>query len=318
MNIFIIGGAGYIGSHMAKIAHNAGHKVITLDNLSTGHQSSVLYGEFEFCDILNSFELDKLFKKHNPDAVMHFSACSIVGESVINPHKYYQNNITGSLNLFKAMVDNNCKKLIFSSSAAIFGNPQYIPIDEKHPKKPINPYGRSKLMIEEILEDFDKAYGLKYVSLRYFNAAGHDPDGELRELHNPETHLLPIIMQAVNGERDYVSIYGDDFDTHDGTCIRDYIHVNDLAVAHLEALNYINQNKSKSNSFNLGNGIGFSVKEVLSKVKATTGKDFKIIKEERREGDPAVLISCSNKASKELKFSPSFDTLESIIKTLDF
>ena len=224
MKIFIVGGAGYIGSHMVKIAHKAGHDVITLDNLSTGHQDAVLYGKFELCDILDTAKLDKLFKKHTPDAVMHFSAYSLVGESMANPYKYYNNNVSGTLSLLKAMIDNNCMKLIFSSSAAIFGNPEYIPIDEDHPKDPINPYGKSKLMVEEILKDFESAYGLKYVSFRYFNAAGHDPEGELSERHDPETHLLPIIMQAANGQRDSVSIFGNDYDTNDGTCVRDYIH----------------------------------------------------------------------------------------------
>ena len=176
MKIFIVGGAGYIGSHMVKIAHKAGHDVITLDNLSTGHQDAVLYGKFELCDILDTAKLDKLFKKHTPDAVMHFSAYSLVGESMADPYKYYNNNVSGTLSLLKAMIDNNCMKLIFSSSAAIFGNPEYIPIDEDHPKDPINPYGKSKLMVEEILKDFESAYGLKYVSFRYFNAAGHDPE----------------------------------------------------------------------------------------------------------------------------------------------
>jgi UDP-glucose 4-epimerase len=316
MKIFIIGGAGYIGSHMVKIAHMAGHDVITLDNLSTGYQDAVLYGEFEFCDILNSEELDRVFKKHNPDAVMHFSAYSLVGESIIDPYKYYNNNVSGTLSLLKAMIDNNCKKFIFSSSAAIFGNPEYLPIDEGHPKQPINPYGKSKLMVEEILKDFDMAYGLKYVSFRYFNAVGHDPEGELSERHDPETHLLPIIMQVVNGKRESVSIYGMDYDTKDGTCIRDYIHVNDLADAHLRGLDYLNNSNSQSTEFNLGNGNGFSVKEVIQKVKDITNKDFKVLKEKRRDGDPSILIANDKKARSDLNFRTSFDNLEKIIETL--
>ena len=316
MRIFIVGGAGYIGSHMVKIAHKAGHDVITLDNLSTGHQDAVLYGEFELCDILDTTKLDKLFKKHKPDAVMHFSAYSLVGESMTDPYKYYNNNVSGTLSLLKTMIDNDCMKFIFSSSAAIFGNPEYIPIDESHPKNPINPYGKSKLMVEEILKDFESAYGLKYVSFRYFNAAGHDPEGELSERHNPETHLLPLIMQAANGQRDSVSIFGNDYETTDGTCIRDYIHVNDLADAHLKGLDYLNQSESPSAEFNLGNGNGFSVKEVIQQVKDVTGKDFKVLEEGRRDGDPSTLIASDDKARKILELKTSFSSLEKIIETL--
>ena len=316
MKIFIIGGAGYIGSHTVKIAHMAGHDVITLDNLSTGHQDAVLYGEFEFCDILNSKELDRVFKKHKPDAVMHFSAYSLVGESMIDPYKYYNNNVSGTLSLLKVMIDNNCKKFIFSSSAAIFGNPEYIPIDESHPKNPINPYGKSKLMVEEILKDFKCAYGLKYVSFRYFNAAGHDPDGQLSERHDPETHLLPIIMQTANGQRESVSIFGNDYDTNDGTCIRDYIHVNDLANAHLQGLNYLNKSGSSSAEFNLGNGDGFSVKEVIQQVKKITQKDFKVVEGKRRNGDPAILIASNQNAKAKLKIELRYPSLKDIIKTV--
>ena len=317
MKIFIIGGAGYIGSHMVKIAHKAGHEVFTLDNLSTGHQDAVLYGEFEFCDILDTLELDRLFKKHKPDAVIHFSAFSLVGESVTDPYKYYHNNVSGTLSLLKSMIDNNCNKFIFSSSAAIFGNPEYIPIDEDHPKSPINPYGKSKMMVEEILKDFDTAYGLKYVSFRYFNAAGHDPEGELKERHDPETHLLPIIMQAANGQRDSVSIFGDDYDTKDGSCVRDYIHVNDLADAHLRGLDYLSNNTSQSSEFNLGNGKGFSVKEVIQKVKDMTSKDFKVLVEGRRGGDPSTLVASDIKARKVLKLKANFSEIEKIIQTLN-
>ena len=316
MRLFIIGGAGYIGSHMVKVAYRAGHEVITLDNLSTGHQDAVLYGDFEFCDILDLDRLNRLFAQYKPDAVMHFSAYSLVGESMAEPYKYYNNNVSGTLSLLKAMIDNDCMKFIFSSSAAIFGNPEYIPIDESHPKNPINPYGKSKLMVEEILKDFESAYGLKYVSFRYFNAAGHDPDGKLSERHDPETHLLPIIMQAANGQRDSVSIFGNDYDTTDGTCVRDYIHVNDLANAHLKGLDYLNQSESLRAEFNLGNGNGFSVKEVVQQVKDITGKNFKVLVEGRRDGDPPTLIASDNKAKKELNLSSDYASLESIIKTL--
>ncbi len=316
MKLFIIGGAGYIGSHMVKIAHQAGHDVITIDNLSTGHQDAVLYGEFELCDILDTTKLDKLFKKHKPDAVMHFSAYSLVGESMTDPYKYYNNNVSGTLSLLKVMIDNDCMKFIFSSSAAIFGNPEYIPIDENHPTNPINPYGKSKLMVEEILKDFEFAYGLRYVSFRYFNAAGHDPEGELSERHDPETHLLPIIMQAANGQRESVSIFGNNYDTSDGTCVRDYIHVNDLANAHLKGLDYLNKNESSSAEFNLGNGHGFSVKEVVQQVKDITGKDFVVIEDSRRDGDPSTLIASDTKAKEKLGLEINFTTLNKIIDTL--
>lgn len=316
MKIFIVGGAGYIGSHMVKMAYKANHQVITIDNLSTGHKDSVLFGKFEFCDILDSKRLDKLFNLYNPDVVMHFSAYSSVGESVIDPYKYYHNNVVGTLNLLKSMIDNDCKKFIFSSSASIFGNPDYIPIDEVHPKRPINPYGKSKLMVEEILKDFESAYDLKYVSFRYFNAAGHDPEGELSEKHEPETHLLPLILQAVNGQRDSINIYGNDYDTRDGTCIRDYIHVNDLVNAHLKGLEYLNNSDTSSAEFNLGNGNGYSVKEIIQKVKELTQKDFKVLETARRDGDSAVLIASSDKARKQLEIGRDFIDIEKIIKTL--
>lgn len=316
MKIFIIGGAGYIGSHMVKIAHKAGHDVVTIDNLSTGHQDAVLYGGFELCDMLDSDKLDKIFKKYKPDAVMHFGAYSIVGESVSDPYKYYNNNVSGTLNLLRSMIENNCMKIIFSSSAAIFGNPEYIPIDEEHPKNPINPYGKTKLIVEEMLKDFDLAYGLKYVSLRYFNAAGHDPEGELTERHHPETHLLPIIMQAANGYRKSVSIFGNDYETEDGSCIRDYIHVNDLANAHLQALEYLNNISMPSTEFNLGNGNGFSVKEVVDIVKEITNKEFLVEEKGRRDGDPPILIASEKKAKKILKYKKNFSTLRKIIQTL--
>ena len=316
MKIFIIGGAGYIGSHMVKIAHLAGHSVVTIDNLSTGHRDAVLHGEFENCDLLNSKKLDSLFKKYKPDAVMHFGAFSLVGESMTEPNKYYQNNVIGTLNLLNVMIENNCMKFVFSSSASVYGDPEYIPIDERHPKKPINPYGKSKLMVEEILKDFDAAYGLKFVSFRYFNAAGHDPDGELSERHDPETHLLPYIVKAARVKNESVSIFGVENDTKDGTCIRDYIHVNDIADAHLLGLNYLNKDKQQSTVFNLGNGKGFSVREVIDKVKDITKKNFKVIEKDGRKGDPSVLVADDTKARKLLKFKPKFKSLEEIIKTL--
>jgi UDP-glucose 4-epimerase len=233
-----------------------------------------------------------------------------------DPYKYYNNNTVGTLNLLKAMIDNDCKNFIFSSTAAVFGNPEYTPIDEKHPKAPINPYGKSKLMIEQMLEDFDTAYGLKYVVFRYFNAAGHDLDGELSERHDPETHLLPLIMQTVRGEREAISIYGNDYDTKDGTCVRDYIHVNDLSRVHLQGVEYLLDGAKESKVYNLGNGEGFSVKEIIEKVKEITNKEFKVLEEGRRAGDPATLIASSQRAKEELGFAPQIDKVDDIIKTL--
>lgn len=316
MRVFIVGGAGYIGSHMVKMAHNAGHEVITIDNLSTGHKDAVLYGQFELCDILDTSKLNDIFIKYRPDAVMHFGAVSIVSESVKNPFKYYHNNVSGTLSLLSSMVENNCKKLIFSSTAAIFGNPEYLPIDEDHAKAPINPYGKSKLMVEEIIKDFEVSYGLKYVSFRYFNAAGHDPDGILKERHNPETHLLPIVMQAANKIRDSVSIFGTDYETIDGTCIRDYIHVNDIATAHLKGLEYLNNNNVKSIALNLGNGIGSSVKEIVREVEKFTGEKINITYEDRRFGDPPALVANGDYAKEILKLKNKYRSIKDIIKTL--
>lgn len=316
MKLFIIGGAGYIGSHMVKLAYKEGYEVITLDNLSTGHRDAVKYGTFEYCDIHDTNRLSELFSKYQPDAVMHFSAYSLVGESMSNPYKYYYNNTVGTLNLLKVMIDHGCKNFIFSSTAAVFGNPDYTPIDEEHPKKPINPYGKSKLMIEQILEDFDNAYGLKYVVFRYFNAAGADVEGELSERHDPETHLLPLVMQTVRGEREAISIYGNDYDTKDGTCVRDYIHVSDLARVHLQGLEYLQKKDVVSKDYNLGIGEGFSVKEVIDRVKEITEKEFSVVHADRRLGDPATLVASSKRAQQELGFSPQIIDINDIIKTL--
>jgi len=316
--LFVIGGAGYIGSHMVKYASKAGYSVVTLDNLSTGHKDAVKYGEFEFCELGDSEKLNTLFKKYSPDAVVHFGAASIVSESVNNPYKYYLNNVVGTLNLLEVMVKNQCKKIIFSSSASVYGNPEYSPIDEIHPKKPINPYGKSKLMVEQILADFDKAYGLKYLVFRYFNAAGHDLDGELTERHEPETHLLPLIINAAQGKKKYVEIFGTNYDTHDGSCVRDFIHVADLCEAHLKGLDlfFKSNEEISSDYFNLGSSNGFSVKEVITSVKKELNIDFKVLSKPRREGDPAVLIASNNKAMKILNFSPKITKIKDIIKTL--
>jgi len=316
--IFIIGGAGYIGSHMVKAASLAGYDVITIDNLSTGHADAVLFGRLEVCDIRKKSKLDLLFKKYKPDAVLHFGAYSLVSESVKEPQKYFDNNVSGTLRLLEVMLENNCRKIIFSSTAAVFGNPEYLPIDELHRKEPINPYGKSKLMVESMLKDFSRAYKLSYIVFRYFNAVGHDSDSGLRERHEPETHLFPIIMQVIQGVRENLTIYGNDYDTDDGTCIRDYIHVEDLCHAHLKGLEILlsKGNTVISDEINLGNGRGFSVKEVINEFKKITKVDFNVKLGQRREGDPSILIASNEKALRKLGFSPTKSNLREIIKSL--
>ncbi len=314
MKILVVGGAGYIGSHMVKQLVLAGNDVITLDNLSYGYRDAVKYGEFIEGDLGDNTVLDSIFKSGNIDAVMHFAGFIQVGESVIKPSMYYLNNVVNTHTLLDAMLRHKVMNFIFSSTAAIFGEPDYTPIDEKHHKQPINPYGHSKLMIEQMLDDYDKAYGLRSTCLRYFNAAGADPDGELGERHNPETHLIPLILQAASGRRDDIKVFGDDYETDDGTCVRDYIHINDLCFAHSLALDCMIKN-SKSARYNLGNGKGFSVKQVIDVVKEVSGKDFKVSIEPRRDGDPAVLVADATLAKKELNWQPEFAELEDIVKT---
>ncbi len=311
MNILVVGGAGYIGSHMVKMLSQAGHHVVTLDNLSTGYRDAVKYGEFIEGDIADTPMLDKVFTATTFDGVMHFASYIEVGESVIDPGKYFRNNFSNTLNLLDAMVRHDVKNFIFSSTAAIFGEPEYVPIDEKHPKNPINPYGKSKLMVEQALDDYEKAHGLQSVCLRYFNAAGADPDGELGERHNPETHLVPLILQAASGRREAISIFGRDYSTADGSCVRDYIHIVDLCSAHLIALTKLVKG-SGSKRYNLGNGNGFSVVEVIEVVKEVTSKSFNVIEAERRPGDPATLVADSTLAKSELNWLPEYDDLSVI------
>jgi UDP-glucose 4-epimerase len=313
MKVLIVGGAGYIGSHMVKMLVKAGHQVVTLDNLSMGYRDSVKYGDFIEGDIVDSELLEQVFSSHEFDGVMHFASYIEVGESVRDPAKYYRNNLANTLNLLDAMVHHQVKSLIFSSTAAIFGEPEYTPIDESHPKKPINPYGKSKLMVEQALEDYEKAHGLQSICLRYFNAAGADPEGELGERHNPETHLIPLILQAASGRRDKISIFGQDYPTDDGSCVRDYIHIVDLCSAHLLALEKL-INGSGSKRYNLGNGNGFSVIEMIEAVKSVTGKDFNVATEQRRPGDPAILVANSALARTELGWEPVYDDLEIIVQ----
>ena len=312
--ILIVGGAGYIGSHVNKALNEEGYETVILDNLSYGHEESIKWGTFCNCDLNNIDDVDEVFNKYDITAVMHFSSFIDVGESVRNPEKYYHNNVLNTMNLIHVMLKQDVKKFIFSSTCATYGVPQKIPLVEDHPQNPINPYGWTKLMVERILKDYDKAYGLKSVILRYFNASGADKSGEIGEWHNPETHLIPLILDAAMGKREDIKIFGTDYDTPDGTCIRDYIHVTDLADAHILSLKYLEQN-NKSNQFNLGNGQGFSVREVIESVKRVTGKDFKVTASERREGDPAILIGSSKKAKEVLGWNPQYTDIDQIVET---
>ena len=313
-NILVVGGAGYIGSYMCKYLAKKGYNPIVLDNLVCGHRQAVRWGLFIEGSMSDSKLLRSIFTEHRVEAVMHFAAFCYVGESVLEPGKYYRNNVANTLNLLEVMIENNVQHFIFSSSCATYGEPIEIPITEQHPQNPINPYGRSKLMVEQILKDFSNAYGLQHVSLRYFNAAGADPDGEVGEDHKPETHLIPLVLQTALGQRERVDIFGDDYPTKDGTCIRDYIHIADLAQAHLLALGRLMDGMS-GGEYNLGNGDGFSVKKVIDVASNVTGRTIpsRIIK--RRAGDPAVLIGSSEKAVKELGWKPQFVDLSTIIET---
>lgn len=313
MNILVVGGAGYIGSHMVKCLIQGGHHVMVLDNLSTGYEDAVLTKTFFKLDMADSKALTEIFRTYPIDAVFHFASFIQVGESVSDPAKYYRNNVASTLTLLDVMVKCNIKRFVFSSTAAVFGNPCYTPIDEEHPKNPINPYGQSKLVVERILEDYDRAYGLKWVSLRYFNAAGADPQGELGERHIPETHLIPLVLQAASGRRDAISVFGRDYDTPDGTCVRDYIHINDLADAHMKAMEYLKMT-DKSQAFNLGNGKGFSVNEIIQAVEDVTGKKITVKFERRRAGDPPVLVADARLANNILKWTPQYTNIKDIIQ----
>ena len=312
--ILIVGGAGYIGSHLNKEISKKGYKTVVFDNLSYGHEDFVKWGIFKQGDLGNIEDIRKVFKEHQIEAVMHFAAFTYVGESVEDPQKYYMNNVKNTLNLLQVMLEENVKHFVFSSTCATYGNPIEIPITETHPQNPINPYGKGKLVIEQVLNDYSNAYGLKYASLRYFNAAGADPDCEIGEMHNPETHLIPLILDAASGEREDIKIFGSDYDTPDGTCIRDYIHVTDLAEAHILALEHL-QKGGESDVFNLGNGSGFSVKEVIETARRITGKTIKEVEAPRRPGDPSIFIGSSKKAMEILKWKPKYNKLSQIIKT---
>ena len=313
-SVLVTGGAGYIGAHACKALAKAGYTPVTYDNLVYGHSKAVRWGPLEKGDIGDRKQLEMVMKKYNPSAVMHFAAYAYVGESVLNPKIYYRNNVAGTLSLLESMNSCNIDKIIFSSTCATYGMPDQIPIDENHRQQPINPYGRSKLMIEWILQDFAAAYDLKFVSLRYFNAAGADPDAEIGEDHDPETHLIPLVLDVALGNRNCLEIYGTDYDTPDGTCIRDYVHVLDLADAHLLALTYLNDG-GRSDVFNLGNGNGFSVREVMTTAKKVTGCDIPCLESARRPGDPAILVGSSEKIRNNLGWRAAYNSLEAIIGT---
>lgn len=313
-NILLCGGAGYIGSHMAQWLAEHGHQVTVLDNLSTGHRGAVHWGEFVHADLLDTASLDAAFKGRRFDAVMHFCARSLVGESVSQPYAYYANNVTGTLNLLDALRRHEVERIVFSSTAAVFGNPISALIDEDHPRAPINPYGASKLMAERILADAAAAYGLRSVALRYFNAAGALPEHGIGEAHACETHLIPNVLRAALGNGPALKVFGDDYDTLDGTCVRDYVHVQDLAQAHARALAYMENNEG-AHAFNLGNGRGFSVREVIECAREVSGRDIPYAVAPRRAGDPATLVASSQKARELLGWQPRWTELAPIIES---
>ena len=312
--ILVAGGAGYIGSHTVKYLLKNNYKVVVLDNLVYGHREAVLTPNFEHVDLADKEAVQNVFKKYNFDAVIHFAAYTYVGESVTSPQKYYWNNVVNTLNLLDVMIENNVKNIVFSSTCATYGNPQYTPIDEKHPQFPINPYGKTKLMMEQIMADYEIAYGLKYIALRYFNAAGGNAEGELGESHDPETHLIPLVLKAIKGERANITVFGTDYDTPDGTCIRDYIHVEDLADAHMRAVEKL-FSENKSYCINLGTGIGKSVKEIITAAEEVTGQKVPVVYGERRVGDPPELYASNEKSKEVLGWNPKYMDVKDIIKT---
>ena len=315
--ILVTGGAGYIGSHCVLALLEKGVDVLVFDNLSTGHIETIeklkKYGKIEFLrgNLQNESDVANIFESYSIDAVIHFAAFSQVGESVKNPQKYYLNNVCGTINLLNKMLENNVKKIVFSSTAAVYGEPIYTPIDEQHPKSPINPYGQTKLIIEKIMDDYDKAYSLKSVRLRYFNVAGADSKGRIGEWHEPETHLIPNILKSTFSNNKVFEMYGDDYKTKDGTCVRDYINVEDLVQAHILAIDYLN-NGGETNYFNLGTKDGSTVKEVFDLCEQICGQKIPTITKPRREGDPAILVADNTKAAAVLKWIPKKNIKNSI------
>lgn len=314
MSILVCGGAGYIGSHMVAELLENGQDVVILDNLEKGHKDALLGGKLYIGDLKDKEILNKIFTENNIEAVIDFAAYSLVGESMTEPLKYFNNNVYGTISLLEAMKEHNVKYIVFSSTAATYGEPECVPILEDSKTIPTNAYGESKLLVEKILNWCDKAYGIKYTTLRYFNAAGAHINGKIGEDHSPETHLIPLILNVALGKRDEILIFGDDYDTKDGSCIRDYIHVSDLASAHSLALKRL-MNGGESRIYNLGNGTGFSVKEMIDIARKVTGHEIPAKVAPRRAGDPAILIASSEKAMKELNWKPKFNSVETIIET---
>ena len=315
MRLLVLGGAGYIGSHTAVELLESGHDVVIVDSLITGYEAAVPEGAIFYQGDIRDYDfLNSLFKKEAIDAVIHFAAFSLVGESVTDPLKYYENNLYGTKVLLKAMIDNGVNKIVFSSTAATYGEPENIPILEDDRTCPTNPYGETKLAMEKMMKWSANAYGLKYVSLRYFNACGAHKNAKIGEAHNPESHLIPLVLQVPNGKRESVSIYGTDYDTPDGTCIRDYIHVTDLAKAHILAVEYLMKG-GESNVFNLGNGVGYSVREVIETARKVTGHPIPAVEIPRRAGDPARLVASGEKAKAVLGWKPEITELEDIIRS---
>jgi UDP-glucose-4-epimerase GalE len=311
--VLVAGGAGYIGAHAVKQLARAGYGVVTIDNLVYGHRDAVTSGVFEEGDLRNLSFVEAVFAKHRIDAVMHFAAFAYVGESVTDPAKYYDNNVGATLTLLQAMRNARVDKLVFSSTCAVYGEPERLPLTEDHPLQPVNPYGRTKWIIEQILQDYDRAYGLRSICFRYFNAAGADPDGDIGERHSPETHLIPLAFEAVRGGSP-LQVFGDDYPTPDGTCLRDYIHVVDIAQAHILGLEHL-LNGGSSRAFNLGNGQGYSVRQVIDTVSRVCGRPVPYRIAPRRPGDPAKLVGSSQRATAELAWQPGFAELERIVET---
>lgn len=310
--ILVTGGAGYIGAHTCKALRRAGFRPVTLDNLVTGHREQVRWGPLVEGSLLDRALLDRVFAEHRPEAVMHFAAHAYVGESVTDPLRYYRNNVVGSLNLLEAMIRAGVRRLVFSSTCATYGHPRSLPLTEDHPQEPINPYGFTKLVMERMMADSAAAHGLQWLALRYFNAAGADPDGEAGEAHDPETHLIPLAIDVAMGRRPAITLFGTDYDTPDGSCIRDYIHVSDLADAHLRALSWL-ADGGASGGFNLGNGNGHSVREVIAMTEKVTGRPIPVVIGPRRQGDPPRLIGDASRARSLLGWAPRHAELETII-----
>ena len=312
--ILVTGGAGYVGSHACKALAAAGHAPVVYDSLARGHRELVRWGPLEVGDLRDAARLDEVFARHRPVAVMHFAALAYVGESVQDPGLYYRNNVGGTLELLEAMRRAEVGTLVFSSTCSTYGIPERMPIGEDTPQRPINPYGTTKLVVERALADFDAAYGLRSVSLRYFNAAGCDPDGETGEIHEPETHIIPRVLMAATGELAQVDIFGTDYPTPDGTCLRDYIHVADLAQGHVQALDYLERGGATT-AINLGTGRAFSVREVIAAAERVTGRRIPVRETRRRAGDPPVLVADVRRARTTLGFAPRFTEIAPIIET---